>query len=134
MHNLKEYALLYAQQEHAVGLVVTQETVLAQAIAAARFVAGWKTFEHYEFARQGPITGEVVLSHSEWALIRPLFVLMVERQNAQALEASRTFGVEAYGRTSSEIEADIRMEMELIRKTAFCQDIVSVGGGDDPDQ
>lgn len=51
------------------------------------------------------------LTVGEWAVIRPLFMLYVERENAMRIEATRTLGVEGWGRTMSEIAADIeRME------------------------
>ena len=59
----------------------------------------------------GYISGDTVLSMGEWALIRPLFVLYTERENAMRLEASRAMGLEVYGRAVSEISGDIeRME------------------------
>ncbi len=49
---------------------------------------------------------------SEWALIRPLFLLYIERENAIQLEASRGMGVDPFGRSSSEVAGDI-VQMEL---------------------
>src|SRR5438094_50133 len=43
-----------------------------------------------------PLTFEVDLTDGEWALIRPLYMLYIEKANAVALEASRTLGVEVY--------------------------------------
>lgn len=55
----------------------------------------------------GFVTADTVLSMGEWALIRPLFVLYTERENAMRLEASRASGLEVYGRAVSEIASDI---------------------------
>jgi hypothetical protein len=44
----------------------------------------------------------------------------VERANAVALEASRTLGVEVFGRTVDQVQADIvREEQEIMPRFAF---------------
>ncbi len=48
---------------------------------------------------------------SELAVIRPLFDLYVELENATNLESSRGQGLDVYGRGTGEVQADIR-EME----------------------
>lgn len=58
------------------------------------------------------IAGSTDLTVSEWALIRPLFLLYVERENAIQLEASRGMGIDPFGRSSSEVAGDI-VQMEL---------------------
>ena len=68
----------------------------------------------------GLITKDTVLSVGEWTVIRPLFWLYVERENAQRLEASRALGLEVYGRSVSEIAGDISvMERETLPADAF---------------
>ncbi len=67
-----------------------------------------------------------VISQSEWSLIRPLFMLYVERENSLHLEASRNLGVDVYGRSSSEINQEIsQLEMD-IKRAAFVQPVISV--------
>jgi len=63
---------------------------------------------------------------SEWAIIRPLFILYVERENALHLEASRGMGVDVFGRTTSEISSDIQQLEEKIPFLAFSQPVVTV--------
>ena len=61
------------------------------------------------------VSADTDLTMGEWAIIKPLFVLYVERENATRLEASRGLGVDAFGRTTSEVAQDIeRMETETI--------------------
>ncbi len=74
------------------------------------------------------ITPDVELTAGEWAVIRPLFGLYVERENAQRLEASRSLGVEVYGRQVSEIAGDIeRMESpEGLPARAFVHSVITV--------
>lgn len=62
---------------------------------------------------------DVDLTPSEWALIKPLFDLYIERENAMHLEASRALGVDVYGRSSSEIANDITQIESMIPLRAF---------------
>ena len=50
---------------------------------------------------------EVDLTTGEWSIVRPLFGLYVEREQALRLEASRAAGLDVYGRPVSEIAGDI---------------------------
>jgi hypothetical protein len=99
-----------------------------QAVAAARQFLGWGEIAALVSPDDDPdapaleLTVETELTNSEWAVIKPLFLLYVERENARALEASRTQGVEMYGRTVSEVEADItRYEEGDLPRFAFHQ-------------
>jgi hypothetical protein len=76
----------------------------------------------------GYVNDQTVLSMGEWALIRPLFVLYAERENAMRLEASRAMGLEVYGRSASEIASDIAaMESpDGLPARAFCYVIIEV--------
>lgn len=63
----------------------------------------------------------------EWAVIRPLFVLYAERENAERIEASRAAGIEPYGRSVSEVSQDIAMmENETLPNKAFSHAIIEV--------
>lgn len=66
------------------------------------------------------------LTASEWALIRPLFDLYVENENAQSLEASRALGLDVYGRATSEIAQDIRDREERMPDMCFVELVVSI--------
>lgn len=72
------------------------------------------------------ITATTEISVSEWAVIAPLFMLYVERENALQLEASRGMGIDPFGRSSSEVASDITVvEQELPRK-AFQRNILTI--------
>lgn len=117
--------------------VIDASTVLAQAIAAVNFYSGYGALEtHLAIpiadpppvppTPYPPITSTTEISVSEWAVIRPLFLLYVERETGIQLEASRGMGIDVFGRSSSEIAADIaQMELEFPHK-AFYQDIITV--------
>lgn len=92
----------------AFGLVLGEEHIKSQALAAVRQFAGWgeiQSLAGIEVADTAYDTAEI--TDSEWACIKPLYMLYIERENARALEASRGQGVDVYGRTVSEIEQAI---------------------------
>lgn len=66
------------------------------------------------------------LTPSEYAVIRPLFKLYVELENAMGMEASRSSGIEQYGRATSEIQAEITQQEDMLAKRAFFQAVVTV--------
>ncbi len=70
---------------------------------------------------------DVELTVGEWSIIKGLFVLYAERENAQRLEASRSLGLEVYGRQVSEITQDIlAMEREGIPSAGFVHAIITI--------
>lgn len=120
----------FMDKERPIGVLLDREIVLAQAIAAVRMYAAYGGLKAFEFAEPGledQITAGTPLSTSEWGIIRPLFILYVEKETALQLEASRGMGVDPYGRSSSEIASEImQAEMELPHK-AFCVPCFEVG-------
>lgn len=61
------------------------------------------------------------LNPSEYAVIKRLFELYVERENAMHIEASRGLGVDVFGRTVSEIEQEIIQAEQDLPKRAFME-------------
>jgi hypothetical protein len=121
----------FTDEERPVGNLLDAPVVLAQAIAAVKYYSGYTDLEtHSAIPIADPvpetrapfpeITGLTDISVSEWAMIRPLFLLYVERENALHLEASRGMGIDVFGRSSSEIAGDItQMELEYPHRTFF---------------
>jgi len=98
------------------------DQVRAQAIAATAFYAGYVALSD----AVEPIGAGTDLSVSEWALIRPLFLLYVEREAALQLEATRGMGADVFGRSVSEVAGDItQLEADFPRRV-FCREVVSV--------
>lgn len=116
------------QREAAGGLYLGRDETEQCAVDAARFYAGWRDLED-ERSQGGlhRITADTKVSASEWAIIRPLFLLYVERESALVIEASRVAGVEAVGRASSEVAADIVQAEAALPQLAYCEDSFSVG-------
>lgn len=109
MAQITDLAHNFITDERPVGMVIDEDQVVHQLVAAVRFYAGYaqlKAFDEYA-APLEKITPETDITSSEWAMIRPLFLLYAERENALQLEASRGMGVDVYGRSVSEISSEI---------------------------
>lgn len=102
--------------------------VLAKAIAATEFYAGYANLETNDGVDPplSVVDANTDISYSEWALIKPLFVLYLELEASTQLEASRGLGVDVFGRSSSEVQQEIaQYQMEMPQK-AFLQEIITV--------
>lgn len=121
MQTLLDYVDDFKNAERPTSNMMDEDVLMAQAIAATRFYAGYGALSH-----RGDIDENTPLSLSEWAIIKPLFVLYVEREQAAYLEASRTFGAEVFGRSVSEVSADIAQYQADMPKKAFFAEIMTV--------
>jgi len=123
MATLAELAATFANDERPAGNLLDAAAVLAQIVAATRFYAGFAMLRAHDGVDPLPdITGTTTITTSEWALIRPLFLLYVERETAIHLEASRGMGTDPFGRSSSEVAAEItQIEAEMPRKLSPCR-------------
>jgi len=63
---------------------------------------------------------------SEWAIIRPLFDLYCEHENAAILEQTRGQGLDVFGRQVSEIQMDIREYEQNMHYQAFSEPFFTV--------
>lgn len=127
MATLSALASQFAMQERPDGNLLDEETILAQAVAATRFYAGYAVIRACESADPAPeIGGDMEINEAEWALIRPLFLLYVERETALQLEASRGMGIDPFGRSASEISGEIAQAEADMPHKAFFQPIVTV--------
>jgi hypothetical protein len=124
-------------EAHPVGVMLDDVQVQNLALQAAVFYSGYSDFEHDRIMLDAamdagtdyypnPTSLETCVTDSDWAIIRPLFALYVERENAIFLEASRGLGVDVFGRSVSEVSQEITTtEAELPHK-AFMQIIIRV--------
>lgn len=127
MAKLADLATGFATDERPAGNLLDGDAVLAQAIAATRFYAGYASITSREGAGAAAgIGGDTEVSESEWAVIRPLFLLYVERETALQLESSRMMGIDPYGRSSSEIGSDIGQYEAGLPRLAFYAGIITV--------
>lgn len=138
-------------------LVLDAVAATAVCVAAARFYAGYGDIasvsksdvllsaagasaerpeygDEYENVLQalpikdlGLITEDTDLSTGEWAIIRPLFALYIERENAMLLEATRGLGADPFGRSVAEVTQDIlQQENEIIPAKGFVYTVIEV--------
>ena len=105
-------------------VILEPEQVEAQAVNAVIFYAGFADLKEYldrleldPLAARQAVTINTPVSYSEWALLRPLFLLYVERDQALYIESTRGFGVDTFGRSTSEIAGEISaLEADMARR------------------
>jgi hypothetical protein len=121
MESIDALVTQFLDAERPLSVVLDPATVLAQAVAATQFYAGFATLEAYDGIDPPypEIDQNTTISYSEWALIKPLFYLYIERESAIQLEASRGLGVDVFGRSSSEIDQDIANAHREMPMNAF---------------
>lgn len=118
----------FLMNERPDSIVLDPATVLTKAVAAIEFYAGYANLEVNDGVDPPlpAIDANTDISYSEWALIKPLFILYLELETSTQLEASRGLGVDVFGRSSSEVQQEIaQYQMELPQK-AFLQAIITV--------
>ena len=120
-------ATRFANEERPAGNLLDDTQILAQALAAARFYAGFAAIvSQIVVPAPTDVADSTEISLSEWALIRPLFMLYLERENAIQLEASRGMGIDPFGRSSSEVQNDILQAEDAMPLKAFSQLVVTI--------
>ncbi len=137
MTTLVALANRFETSERPDGNMLDTPGILSQAIAATSFYSGYAELAvHLAIAIACPapipptpypaITGATEISVSEWAVIRSLFMLYVERETALQLEASRGMGIDVFGRSSSEISSDIALYESDLPHRVFCSVVQSI--------
>lgn len=119
-----DMAIFYNTASRPVGIVVSDDVILAQALKATRYYDGFGELEN--LARDEEVDSATEITKSEQAVIFPLFELYVERENALILESSRALGVEVYGRSVSEIASEITNKEQEIQNLAFAYDFITI--------
>jgi hypothetical protein len=113
------------------GCVLTEEQVERHLRDATRQYCGHADLKSGESVDDQALIGaveaqDVTLDHSELAIIRPLWLLYIERENSTALEASRTQGAELFGRAVSEVQMSIQDYELRLPQLAFCEEWVTI--------
>jgi hypothetical protein len=114
----------FALNERIVGNLLSGEQLNALAIAATEFYVGYAVLTQEQ--PSNTISIETILTLSELALIKRLFMLYVERETALQLEASRGLGVDVFGRSVSEVISEISLYEAELPRLAFFADISTV--------
>lgn len=127
MASISELSANFAEKERPAGNLLDEVAVLAQAVAAVRFYSGYAALAAHAGVSPAPeISGDTVISVSEWAIIRPLFMLYIEREQSLQLEATRHMGLDVFGRSSSEVQGDINQVELSMPHLASMQMIISI--------
>ncbi|WP_445157654.1 hypothetical protein [Halomonas sp. E14] len=119
MAKLADLVTRFVKLERGAANILPPESVTAQAVAAVSFYAGFAALTH--LAEGADIDENVDITVSEWAEIRPLFILYVERENALQMEATGILSAGGgFGRSSSEVGSEItQLEADLPRRVFF---------------
>ena len=120
---IADHASQFIERERPAANLLSADQVEALAVAATRFYAGYADFADADVMEISPATD---LTDSEWAVIRPLFLLYVEREQAIQLEASRGLGVDVFGRSVSEVSGEIAQAEAELPHRAFYRPVVTV--------
>ena len=115
----------FVNSERGAASILPQESVMAQAIAAALFYAGYACLDGLAEGEDVDETTDITIS--EWAEIRPLFILYVERESALQMEATGILSSGGgFGRSSSEVGSEIsQLEADYPRRV-FYHPIITV--------
>ncbi len=114
----------FALDERIVGNLLSNEQLKALAIAATEFYAGYAMLSQAQSSTD--ISIDTIITLSELALIKRLFLLYIERETALQLEASRGLGVDVFGRSVSEVISEINLYEAELPRLAFFADISTV--------
>lgn len=119
MATLTSLVTRFVEKERGAANILPPESVTAQAVAAVSYYAGFAALTNLE--EGAAIDESVDITVSEWAEIRPLFVLYVERETALQMEATGILSAGGgYGRSSSEVGGEIaQIEADMPRRVFF---------------
>lgn len=114
-----------------IGCVLTAEQVERSLRDAARQYCGYANLSSGEEVDASALVGsnesqDVDLNTSELSIIRPLWLLYLEKENSMALEASRTQGAELFGRAVAEVQMSIQDYEMRLPQLCFCEDWITV--------
>lgn len=129
--SLRELVDTYRAVRIDTGLLLAPGELDDCALSAARFYAACGPVRSLAGSGADAMLPEHIsmattLTLGEWSLVRPLFVLYVEREQGAMLEASRANGIEFYGRSVAEVAADIKDTEDRMSERAFVRAIVTV--------
>ncbi len=123
---LSAYADEYLALRTASGLMLDSADVLDAAVRAGRQYAAYGRIMSAPDGVAESVTADTDVTIGEWALIRPLFELHVERENAVLISSASAGGITAFGRTVAEIDGDINNYLATLPDAAFDEDIITI--------
>jgi hypothetical protein len=114
---IAEWVAEFQRAEIGGASIVNPERALGLAVAAARYYAGYGALA----SAPNRVTDQTEVTDSEWTVIGDLFRLYVDRERALLQEATRGMGADPYGRSTAEVDGDIKELKERIPLLAFFQ-------------
>lgn len=126
--NIGEIVGQFLAEERNVAVLLSESQVNALAIAAVSYYCGYTDLSGVPNTDLGDINQDTPIGIAEWALIKPLFLLYVERETALQIEATGMQGVNGYGRNSSEVNSEISRLEETFPQRASFQPALTIGG------
>ena len=118
----------FLQEERSVAVLLDESQVEALARSAVSFYCGYADLASCPNTSLIDSTETTELSISEWAVIKPLFLLYVERETALQTEATGMQGVAGYGRNSSEVNGEIAIYERELPQKASSSAAFTIGG------
>lgn len=114
-----------------IGCILTDEQVERSLRDATRQYCGHADLASGQSVDDQALAGgvegqDVDLTHGELSIIRPLWLLYLERENSMGLEASRTQGAELFGRSVAEVQMSIVEYETRLPQLAFVADMVTI--------
>lgn len=119
-----------------IGCVLTEEQITRSLRAAVRKYCGYARLKnardiddkYVDIDETETALGaqDFDLATSEFAVIKPLWNMYMELENATALEASRSMGAELFGRATAEVQPAIEAYEARLPSLAFQFDVVSI--------
>lgn len=114
-----------------IGCVLTEEQVERSLRDAARQYCGYADLASGVDVDATALVGsneaqDVDLNTSELSIIRPLWLLYLEKENSMALEASRTQGAELFGRAVAEVVMSIQDYELRLPQLCFFEEWVTI--------
>lgn len=129
---LSDLVSAFENLERGAAVILSSEQVTALAVASVRLFAGYSDLENHMGATDDVVASlgaeDIHVTVSEWCLIRPLFMLYVERESALQMEATGMQGVNGYGRSSAELGVEINQFEKDLQQWASSSVAFTIGG------
>jgi hypothetical protein len=123
---LSDLSTEYLALREASGLMLLDAEVLDCAVRAARQYAAYGDITSAVDGDATSVEPTTDLTIGEWALVRPLFELYAERENAMRISTASAGGIESFGRTVAEIEGDISAYLSALPERCYDAEIITV--------
>ncbi|KDB50584.1 hypothetical protein X805_37920 [Sphaerotilus natans subsp. natans DSM 6575] len=116
----------FIQTRGASGLMLSDAGALDCAVRATRQFCAYGELSLSPGISLVEIDGATEITNDEWSIIRPLFELYCEKDNAMLISAAGAGGIESFGRSVAEVEGGIAEYLERLPAMAFSADIVII--------